>query len=341
MLTPKFEARMLSALTQIKYSSLLNGDMGVCIFLFIKGREKGNAELTAEAENILKRSIEEISANQRLDLTNGITGIALGLAYLVKNNYVEGDINDILSEIDEKVYKKFSLKTDFGGYSKLDLPLTDLLMYYIIRHKQTVSENMKELQRRVMTDLINWTYMHRNEAFYDEPYPFSLTDNVICMYLYELALLYSRGFERERIKHILVEMEYFLFSRFPALHSNRLLLTAMAAYVAKATGLGEWTEYAKDLRQRINFDRIYGQEMTDKNIFPVNGLIGVWLAASFYNHVSDYEPICLDTEFYKQRIMNSSAWDRMEYDDAFTMKHYSLNGYCGVRLFLDYLNKRQ
>ena len=329
----------MNALTQIKHSSLLQGDMGVCVFLFMKGREGGDPKLTAEAERILARSIEEIGANRGFDLTNGITGIAIGVTYLVKHNYVEGDINEILSEIDAKVYRKFCLKTDFGGNSRLDMPLTDMLMYYIIRHDDTTSENMRELQRRVMADLVNWTYMHRKGSFYDEPYPFSLTGYTICIYLYELALLYSRGFETERIRHILLEMEYFLFSRFPVLHSNRLMLTAATAYVAKAVGMEEWREYAEKLRRSISFDRIYGLEMKDKNIFPVNGLIGIWLVGTFYNGIGDFEPVPLDKEFFKKRIMESSAWDRMAYDADFTMKHYAIDGYCGVRLFLDYLNR--
>ena len=62
--------------------------------------------------------MEEIGENRNFDLTNGITGIAIGLTYLVKHNYVEGDINEILSEVDAKVYQKFRLKTDFGGKLK-------------------------------------------------------------------------------------------------------------------------------------------------------------------------------------------------------------------------------
>ena len=37
MLTQELEVRLMNALTQIKHSSLLEGDIGVCIFLFMKG----------------------------------------------------------------------------------------------------------------------------------------------------------------------------------------------------------------------------------------------------------------------------------------------------------------
>lgn len=339
MLTPEFEARIMDALTQIKYSSFLNGDMGVCIFFFKKGKEENNPKFTSEAENILTRIIEEIGSNPRFDITTGITGIAIGISYLVKNKYVEGDINEILSEVDAKIYKKFCLKTNFGGYSEMKLPLTDILLYYIIRYEETKSENMKELQKRIISDLINWIYIHRDSSFYDEPFPFSLTEYKICTYLYELGLLYSRGFEKERIIHILLEMEYYLFSRYPTLHSNRLMLTTAVAYVSDKTGLEEWKEYAINLRRSINLNHIYEQEMFDKNIFPINGLIGIWLTAEFYNNIEGFEPIHLEKKFYIQRIINSSAWERMTYDNDFTMKYYAIDGYCGVRLFLDYLNK--
>ena len=43
---------------------------------------------------------------------------------------------------------------------------------------------------------------------------------------------------------------------------------------------------------------------------------------------------------YEKRVIESSIWDRIEKDAEFFSNYYSLDGYCGVRMFLDYL-KRQ
>lgn len=341
MLTQETEARLMNAITQIENSSLLKGDMGVCIFLFVKGRADGNQKLTEEAERILTRIAKVTGKNKDYDLTDGITGIGLGLSYLARNKYIEGDINDILADIDANVYKKFSLKTDFGGFTKMRLPLTDILMYYIKRYGETTSENMREPQRRVMRDLMNTIYAERDGMFYDEPYPFSLTKNRLCMFLYELATLYSMGMEQERIKLMLREMEYSLFSRRPALHANRLALAAATALAGKNTGLERWVTHAAELRSGISIDKIFNEEMPDKCIFLLNGLVGLWLTASFYNSVSDTVPVELDAEYLRQRIINSSAWDRMAYDSDYVCRHYSLDGYCGVKLFLDHLERLQ
>jgi len=187
--------------------------------------------------------------------------------------------------------------------------------------------------QRTIIKLFNWIYINREDTFYNEPLPFSLRFP-ICIYLWELSEIYNLGIEKERIIHILNEMKYFLFSQRPILHANRLLLMVISLLIANTIKDEDWTSFSDDLRENICWQRILKEEILDKNIFPINGLIAIWLISTFYNKINGEERIKLDREYYKQRIINSSFWERIQYDKNFLMNHYSLDGYCGVKLFL-------
>lgn len=92
MLTSKLEKKIFTALQQIEYSSLLKGDMGVCIFFYVIGNENSNPQYIKIGDNILKKVLKEIHENKKIDIETGITGIGLGISYLIKKKYVEGKI---------------------------------------------------------------------------------------------------------------------------------------------------------------------------------------------------------------------------------------------------------
>ena len=48
----------------------------------------------------------DLSKNAELTVEEGLCGVALGLDYIVKKQFVDGDINDLLSGIDDLLFKK-------------------------------------------------------------------------------------------------------------------------------------------------------------------------------------------------------------------------------------------
>ena len=66
----------------------------------------GDMLLHKQAEALLNKIISQISVIMPMQLGNGILGIACGAIYLHYHHYVEGDIDDSLSEIDRQILIK-------------------------------------------------------------------------------------------------------------------------------------------------------------------------------------------------------------------------------------------
>lgn len=339
MLTSKLEKKIFTALQQIEYSSLLKGDMGVCIFFYVIGNENSNPQYIKIGDNILKKVLKEIHENKKIDIETGITGIGLGISYLIKKKYVEGNINEILKDIDIYIYQQMCLIQESNQPCIYNNYLLDILIYFLCRYKEITSISLKLILEKCIIDLFNSIYIKRSDTFYNEPYPFSLKYD-ICIYLYLLTEIYKLGIERERILHILEEMKYFLFSQTPVLQSNRLTLMVATSIVHHVTGDKDWLQFSSRLARDLDLKYIFTKEILDKNIFPVNGIIAIWLLINMYNKINNTRNINLDSHYIKQRIINSSFWNRLEYDKELLKRHYSIDGYCGIKLFINHLSNK-
>lgn len=87
---------------------LADGKMGICIYFYILSRYEKNKEYENIAENILDEIFKNIDKTTSIDVRTGITGIGLGITYLIKNKHVDGNINIILKDIDDTVFKNIS-----------------------------------------------------------------------------------------------------------------------------------------------------------------------------------------------------------------------------------------
>jgi len=111
----------------------LNGMMGFCMYFYQMSRIRSNIQYNDIADGICYYVNQTINKSISLHIENGLTGIGLGLIKLIKEEYVEGNINEILEEIDVLVYKTIFFDED----KILDLQLTTELLYYCcVRYKE-------------------------------------------------------------------------------------------------------------------------------------------------------------------------------------------------------------
>lgn len=204
------------------------------------------------------------------------------------------------------------------------------------RLKEIEDEDLKTLFKRHIGELLNYMYINRPTTFYSEPLPFSLK-SAVCLYLIVLAIAYSWNIEKERILLILQEMKFTLFAQRPLLQLNRLWLMIVALFVFCKTQDEEWKRYAESLKPEIDIKNILETELFDKCIFPSNGIIAIWFVLKFYAKIANDVDIVIDDKWVVTRIKESSVWNKFEKDLCFLEDNYSLDGYCGVKLFLDYI----
>lgn len=84
---------------------LLNGKMGIAIFFYHYARYTENKSYNNFADDLIDEIYKDITKMVPVDFSNGLTGIAWGIEYLVKNKFVEANTDVALEEIDNYILK--------------------------------------------------------------------------------------------------------------------------------------------------------------------------------------------------------------------------------------------
>lgn len=92
----------------ISSPGLGNGKLGIAIFIYNYARAASRKEYEIHADNLIEDVAAGINRSVPCDFENGLTGIAWGIEYLIRNSFLEGNTDDILSEVDEVIMQSHS-----------------------------------------------------------------------------------------------------------------------------------------------------------------------------------------------------------------------------------------
>lgn len=93
---------------------LVQGQMGIVLVLFHYAEYSGQSVYSDLASDLLDRIYEQFHSRLSVDL-NGMCGLGWGIEYLVQHGFVEGDTEEILTEIDEKMMERDPIRLkDYG-----------------------------------------------------------------------------------------------------------------------------------------------------------------------------------------------------------------------------------
>ena len=118
---------------------LMHGKMGISIFFYHLSRQTGDKIYEDYAGELIDEIYEEITANTPVDFENGLAGIGWGIEYLVQNDFIEADTDDVLEEFDNRIFKELIYNTpkDIG----LLYGLTGLGAYFLKRVQNPISRD--------------------------------------------------------------------------------------------------------------------------------------------------------------------------------------------------------
>lgn len=111
---------------------LFHGKMGIAVSLFAYANKYDDKLMEEYAWDLLQQVYEGVHSDLPIGLENGLIGIGYGVTLLYENKWVEGELDSILSEVDEKIMERdprrindFSIRSGIGG----------LLLYWTIRER--------------------------------------------------------------------------------------------------------------------------------------------------------------------------------------------------------------
>lgn len=102
--------------------SLYHGKMGIAMTLMIYARHHGSPHLHNYAERLLLNVCDNIPENMSPGFAEGLAGIGYGITLLHKKGLIDGNLDDILADIDAQLmrydprrYDDFSFRTGLCG----------------------------------------------------------------------------------------------------------------------------------------------------------------------------------------------------------------------------------
>ena len=332
--------KLLSSKLEGYPASLFHGKTGLSIYFFHLSRIESNSEYHAIADKLLDQVLlHGLSKNQSINVEDGLAGVGLGVTWLVKNRFIEADLNELLEVIDDAIFRRIAFQKDTSGFSAT--LLSHLTGYLYIRLKEQTDINLKTLYQYLIIKVLNMLYGKIDDDFLNESYSFSVYHYQLPVLLWIISKLLEAGFYNDRIYKMLDELQLRILSRFPLLHSNRLfLLWGMLNLKPYLHNRAPWNSHIQLLYREISLDEILENEMTGRRIFVSNGLSMIYILLHALNTDFPDYPIPFDPHIIYNKIQNSDAWNAMLERDYFYQIHHGLfNGFPGVRLVLSHIRQ--
>lgn len=114
--------------SKVEIADVSHPDIGRLISLYTYASYTENSDYEQQANDLLDNIFVNISMKIPVCLENGLIGIGCGLIYLIQNNFVEGDEDEILSEIDSCLINKLLFSSDYK-----DIDWYGFLYYFRLR----------------------------------------------------------------------------------------------------------------------------------------------------------------------------------------------------------------
>ena len=315
--------------------SLFHGKMGLVIYFFQLSKIESNPDYYSLADKLLDQVLlNDLSRNQSIDVEDGLAGVGLGVTWLVKNRFIEAELNEMLEVIDNAIFRRISFQNDSPNLQTIKL--LHLTGYLYIRLQEQTDKDMQTLYQDLIIKILNMLYPKIDDDFLNESYTFSVYDYQLPVFLWITAKLLEAGFYNEKICKKLDVLRPRILSRFPLLHSNRLfLLWGMLNLMPHLHHDVSWSNYVQLLYKEINLDEIIENEMTGRKIFISNGLSMIYILLHVINRTFPEYQIHFDPQTIYDRLQNSDAWNTLlERDYFYQIHHGLLNGFPGVQLVL-------
>ena len=309
---------------------LADGKMGQCIYFYCISRISGNKKYRQKAESLIGGMFEQIKNTKVYDIKNGLSGLGLGIDYLMKNKYAEGNVNDVLEEVDNALFRQICNPEKFNDG---DISLQLQLIYYFTVRLETQKNNSENecLFREVVMDAINFISERIYSFFSDELRTFNM-ENPSVMSL--LSLSQCDKLYKEKIGNILKDISFNTLSKIPVLHANRLYLLYAMDKINKKMETKGWDEHIKLLARESDIENIIENELAD-NIYFSNGLPAIYLILSDLRDYYSSDQINKYKGLIIHRIENSPLWNRLIDDEYYLKQNNGLySGYTGTSLLL-------
>ena len=263
---------------------LFSGNMGLCFSLYLINKITHDEEFEMMADNLLDKVINSIITMKDSSFANGLCGIGWAINYLHMNKCIEGNIDDVLYNIDAIIYRKMhnhqeAINADFEN------GIIGYLTYIVFRlmndsrKEENLQKQLNEATLRAIVDKIELVIPNRIPMLSKDLYPTILWEFPILFYC--LGKTLRLGIYKEKICSMYGEWSYLLTCILPYLNINRLAIANSLAYSNSVVRNQSIGSYIETLFYSVNYNS-YIHEIRKDSV----ALCGDWFYAILNSYMA-------------------------------------------------------
>lgn len=246
------------------------GKSGCSLALFVISKKYNDVESRIYAEKLLQETIEEMNSSTDLSIDKGILGVALVINFLIYNRYIDGDVDEVLGDVDALLYKNLKNEDIHYGLSCTS-GLVCFLVYLVERigctkNRKSLCANMNEESLRTVINKLGQTAMPQFVNLTKDVYTSIINDYPI-LFLY-LGKAIKLGVYSDTIYSIAKTWTKSVTSYLPYHSINRLYLAISLSYLNQSIKNELLEKYIKLLLFSLDMDDIYKE--VDEKIMNIN-----------------------------------------------------------------------
>ena len=300
---------------------LLNGKLGLTIYFYQLAKKNENQKLQELADNLVTEIFEKSSESTLgADFENGLAGISFGITYLVNNDFVDADLNETLSELDDRIYRFLD-----DQKNKIPANLRNGILGYLIYSLDRLQSSIESgdnsniyIFKNLTASLINQLgQLIEEEKIQDrEPQLFNIYWDLplTLMVLARAKKLKANDSKVDRIIDYLMPNIVSLVHR---LQSNRIYHLLGIETFLTDNEYSELRKYADFLFREINLEKVLNTEFKNLNISVNDGLSGLCLISNRLNEIKGNKELLISDQKIFKKALELENGGRNEFFEKF------------------------
>ena len=322
---------------------LLNGKAGICFFMYNMFDIYKDSRYKYFADKLYDELVRSVTLKDDPAFEKGLSGIGWCIEYFVQHNFLSGNQEILLENIDKVVFRSLnetkSKTVDLEG-------LTGYLLYIVCRLENF---NGNPFVREINSELLIYTINKIDEVapsmlqyingdvFFDLFWKYPLL-------LFALKKAFDLNIYNDKIACMFKQWTFYFESQMPAIHINRLYLAIALKYLNQTMNVSSIEKQIKILLFSIDFDK-FRKEIDTIALDIQHGWFSIVLLLDiasqlFSNEYPNYEQfkniqIRLKKAFLEDLILITQH--KIKDDDSFSISE----SWSGVGLLFLILNRNQ
>ena len=153
-------AYIRSIVSYVDGSGLFHGKIGLILFFYCYSKYSKNHEYLKLADQMLSDMIKKLKTDIPVGISSGLCGLGLFLGFLISEKFVEGELDEVLENIDRMVVSKTKFDTEDWSFESGIIGIAYYVSYRLSSGKKDIKKIFEVSYREQLLDKITTLENH-------------------------------------------------------------------------------------------------------------------------------------------------------------------------------------